>query len=143
MRTVTLILLVLLIPLTAVAQDSALRGDPQQAQGAWMLIQEGALIIDVRSEEEFNSGALPGAEHVPYDDTQALIELIGEDPDRVVVLYCGSGRRVEIAKAALEAEGFTGIYNATGLDALNLTRPEDYSPAKPPAVEVYPDSPDH
>ncbi len=85
MRTLILILLVLLMPLTAVAQDSALRGDPDQAQAAWTLIQEGALVIDVRSEEEFNSGALPGAQRVPHDDTDALIELIGDDPDRVVV----------------------------------------------------------
>ncbi len=52
-------------------------------------------------------------------------------------MYCGSGRRVEIAKDALEAEGFTGIYNATGLDALLATMPEDY---QAPVLEMYPDS---
>jgi phage shock protein E len=125
MRIITLVLFTLLATVTVSAQESALSGDPDKAQAAWTLIEEGALVIDVRSEEEFQSGHLTEAVNVPYDQTDALIELIGEDPERMVVLYCGSGRRAELAKNALEDAGYSAIYNASGLDALLATMPED------------------
>jgi rhodanese-related sulfurtransferase len=53
------------------------------------------------------------------------MEAIGEDRDRKVVMYCGSGKRVGRAISALEEEGYTGLFNATGLDALQATRPSD------------------
>jgi phage shock protein E len=89
-----------------------------------MHIEDGALVIDVRSEEEFQEGYLPGAVNVAHHDTDALIELIGPDSDRVVVLYCGSGRRAENAKLALEAAGYSEVHNASGLDALLATQPD-------------------
>lgn len=106
----------------AQAQKS-LRGDPEAAREAWQLIEDGALVIDVRSAEEVASGALDGALHIPYDDTDALKKAIGDDRSRSVVMYCGSGRRVGIAIDALEADGYTGLFNGTGLDALEATRP--------------------
>ena len=106
----------------ALAQKS-LRGDPEAAREAWQLIEGGALVIDVRSAEEVAAGALDGALHIPYDDTEALKQAIGEDRSRSVVMYCGSGRRVGIAIEALEADGYTGLFNGTGLDALEATRP--------------------
>lgn len=124
MRIFLTIFLTLLFQHSAIAEDPPLRGDAEQAQAAWPLIDDGALVIDVRSEEEFQNGHLPGAINVAHTDTEALIELIGPDPEREVVLYCGSGKRAENAKLALEEAGFTGIYNASGLDALLATQAE-------------------
>lgn len=124
MRIINVLLLALLASTITFADDTPLRGDAEQARAAWPLIEEGALVIDVRSTEEFESGHLPGAVHVPYQDTDALTELIGPDPDRTVVLYCGSGRRAENAREALEGAGFNQVYNASGLDALLATQPE-------------------
>jgi len=122
---VRLLYLLLALFLTApVLGDSAdLRGDLEQARSAWQLIDDGALVIDVRSEGEFASGHLAGAQRIPFDDTDALQAAIGEDRERPVVLYCGSGRRVGLAIEALEARGYEELFNATGLDALQAARP--------------------
>lgn len=122
MRIFIVLLLALLATQNAFADDTSIRGNTEQAEAAWLLIEEGALIIDVRSEAEFESGHLPGAINVPHEDTETLIELIGPDQERSVVLYCGSGRRAEAAKQKLEAASYTGVYNASGLDALLATQ---------------------
>ncbi|MEE4175752.1 MAG: rhodanese-like domain-containing protein [Xanthomonadales bacterium] len=108
---------------SAVQAQDGLRGDPEAAAEAWRLIEDGALVIDVRSAEEYAAGALEGAMHVPHDDTEALKQAIGEERSRPVVMYCGSGRRVGIAIDTLEADGYDGLHNATGLDALEATQP--------------------
>jgi phage shock protein E len=113
----------LALAVVALAQN-ALRGDPDAAREAWTLIEDGALVIDVRSPEEFAAGHLEGALHIPWDQTDALAEAIGEDRSRSVVMYCGSGKRVGRAIDALEARGYDALFNATGLDALEATRPQ-------------------
>jgi phage shock protein E len=120
----------LIFALHAWAQ-SGLRGDAEKAQEGWRLIEAGALVIDVRSTEEYASGHLEGALHIPWDQTDALMEAIGADRDRKVVMYCGSGKRVGRAITALEAEGYTGLYNATGLDALQATAPASDGTVQP------------
>ena len=90
----------------------------RKAQEGWARVQQGALLIDVRSESEFEGGAIPGAINIPYDETDALADAIGPERDRAVVMYCGSGRRVDAAIEALEQRGYRNLYNATGYEAL-------------------------
>jgi len=97
--------------------------DRDQARAAWTLIDDGALLIDVRSEAEYIDGHLEGALHIPYQNTDDLAQAIGDDKDRAVVMYCGSGRRVGLAIEALERLGYTNLHNATGLEAMQATRP--------------------
>lgn len=122
LRHLILITIATLAAATALAQE--LRGDPDAAREGWQLIDQGALVIDVRSQQEFDAGHLEGALHIPFEQTDEIARAIGEDRNREVVLYCGSGRRVGIAIDALEERGFDGLYNATGLDALRATRPQ-------------------
>lgn len=126
MRIFIILLLSLLLTHNTIADNTSLRGNAEQAEAAWPLIEEGALVIDVRSEEEYQAGHLPGAVNVPYEETEALIELIGPDQDRNVVLYCGSGRRAEAAQQSLEEASYTGVYNASGLDALLATQGDEH-----------------
>ena len=65
---------------------------------------DAPLILDVRSAEEFASGRVPGAKHVPYDEVPARLAELG--PPREVVVYCERGGRA--AKAA-EARGEAGV----------------------------------
>lgn len=102
----------------------AVKGDPDSAARGWALISEGALLIDVRSAEEFAAGHVNGAMNVPHSDTAGLAAAIGADKDRSVVVYCGSGRRAGKAKEALEALGYTAVFNATGYGALEATQPQ-------------------
>ena len=105
------------------AQTQSLRGNAEAASEAWVLIEQGALLIDVRSAEEYDRGHIEGAINIPHSDTEALLSAIGDDTARKVVLYCGSGGRAGRAITAIEASGYTGLFNATGLDALQATQP--------------------
>ncbi len=98
-------------------------GDPEAARQAWPMIEKGALLVDVRSEEEFSAGHLEGALNIEWNRTDELIAAIGSDKQRPVVFYCRSGNRAGRAISVLTARGYTDIFNATGLDALNATKP--------------------
>jgi rhodanese-related sulfurtransferase len=69
------------------------------------------LILDVRSAEEFASGRVSGAKHVPYDEVSARLGELG--PPREVVVYCEKGGRATKAAEALGAAGFT-VKHLTG-----------------------------
>ena len=98
-------------------------GDPSVAEKAWPMLENGALLVDVRSEQEFAQGYMPGAIRIDWDNTDALIAAIGDDKQRQVVFYCRSGNRAGKAKTALEARGYGRIFNATGFSALRATKP--------------------
>jgi phage shock protein E len=95
-----------------VADDEGPNIYPRMAAG---LMAHDVAVIDVRSAEEVEaSGLLAGAVNIPHTDTEALIEFIGEDRDRTVVLYCGSGRRVARVIDTLRELGYHGLVNAGG-----------------------------
>lgn len=98
-------------------------GDPEAARQAWPMIENGALLIDVRSEEEFKAGHLDGAINISWDKTDALIAAIGSDKQRQVVFYCHSGNRAGKSIDELKTKGYANIFNATGLEALIETKP--------------------
>ena len=98
-------------------------GDPEAARQAWPMIEQGALLIDVRTMEEFAQGHVDGALNIPYQDTDKLMSAIGTDKTRPVVVYCRSGNRSGKAKVVLEAKGYTNIFNATGYEVLKETKP--------------------
>ena len=100
-------------------------GDPEAARKAWPMIQEGVLVVDVRSAEEFADGHLDGAINIEWDKYDDLIAAIGDDKQRQVVFYCRTGNRVGKSIKELESRGYTNIYNATGLEALQETKPID------------------
>jgi rhodanese-related sulfurtransferase len=74
---------------------------------AQKLIDEGAQLIDVRADHEWQAGHLPGATHLPLDE---LPERAGEiDKDRPVLLYCRGGNRSTMAAAALADAGYDAV----------------------------------
>lgn len=98
-------------------------GDPEAAKQAWPMIESGALLVDVRSVEEFSGGHLDGAINIQWDDFEGLIAAIGNDKQRPVVFYCRSGNRAGKSIIKLGEMGYTNIFNATGLEALKETKP--------------------
>lgn len=98
-------------------------GDPDKARQAWPMIENGALVIDVRSAEEFDAGHLEGSININWDETGTLKAAIGSNKQRQVVLYCRSGNRVGKAIVELEKDGYSNLYNATGLEVLKATKP--------------------
>ena len=98
-------------------------GDPVVAKQAWPMIDQGALLIDVRTQEEFADGHIAGSINIPWEETDKLIAIIGPDKQRQVVVYCRSGNRSGKAMVVLQNKGYSGIFNATGYQALKETRP--------------------
>ena len=98
-------------------------GDKAAAKLAWPMIENGVLLVDVRSAEEFAQGHIEGAINIEWDNTDALIAAIGVDKQRPVVVYCRSGNRSGKATVELATKGYNNIYNATGLEALKATKP--------------------
>lgn len=130
-RKPTQFIYALLVVLTILLINPVLAGggDPEAARQAWPMIESGVLVVDVRSEEEFSEGHLNGALNIEWDQTDALAAAIGDDKQRQVVFYCRTGNRVGKAIKTLEALGYTNIYNATGLEALEETKPDNLAAA--------------
>jgi rhodanese-related sulfurtransferase len=71
---------------------------------AQKLIADGAQVVDVRTDHEWEVGRIAGAIHLPLDE---LAERSGEiDKKRPVLLYCRGGNRSTMATAALAAAGY-------------------------------------
>lgn len=74
------------------------------------LKSKGAVLVDVRSVEEFASGQAPGTINIPLPELGTrLNELSKSTP---VVLCCASGTRSGMAKMLLKRHGFKDVYNA-------------------------------
>ena len=77
------------------------------------LIEEGAQLIDVRAEHEWEAGRIAGATHLPLAE---LSERAGEiDGDRPVVVYCRGGNRSAMAAEALTAAGYEAAKLSEGI----------------------------
>jgi rhodanese-related sulfurtransferase len=77
------------------------------------LIDEGAQLVDVRAEHEWEAGRIAAATHLPLDE---LAERAGEiDRDRPVVLYCRGGNRSAMAAEALAAAGYDAAKLSEGI----------------------------
>lgn len=77
------------------------------------LVEEGAQLVDVRVDHEWEVGRIAGATHLPLDE---LAGRTGElDPERPVVLYCRGGTRSTMATDALAAAGFDAVKLSEGI----------------------------
>jgi len=74
---------------------------------------EGALLLDVRTPEEWNEGHLDGAAHADYwGDEKAFEEAMNSIPrDRPVLVYCAGGGRSGLTAKELIAAGHQEVYN--------------------------------
>jgi rhodanese-related sulfurtransferase len=72
------------------------------------------LIVDVRTTEEFRSGAFPGAINIPLDELQIRVIELGSK-SREITLYCASGARSAYGQKGLQQMGFTNVKNGGGI----------------------------
>ena len=79
-------------------------------------MEKSSLLLDVRSVEEFQSGALKGAVNLPHLRVAEGISAIAPDKDTPIYIYCRSGRRVQIAMETLKKMGYTRLIDLGGLE---------------------------
>ena len=79
--------------------------------------QTGYILLDVRREDEFATGHIPGAINVPNEviGTDAIVEL--PDKDQLILVYCRSGNRSKQASQKLAAQGYTNIVEFGGINS--------------------------
>ena len=70
-----------------------------------------AILLDVRSPEEYASGYLQGARNIPHDQIGAEIAAVVPDKSAQVILYCRSGRRANTALETMRAMGYANVSN--------------------------------
>jgi sulfur-carrier protein adenylyltransferase/sulfurtransferase len=86
--------------------------DPSDVQAR---LNQGAHVIDVRQDEEWANGHIPGARHVPKSHLESRIEGIVPDRSAQVVLYCASGQRSAwAARTLIEDLGYESVESMTG-----------------------------
>ena len=74
-------------------------------------LNKGALVIDVRSPGEFNSGHLPNAINLPLDEIETALPSRVTDKKQVLLLHCQSGMRSGLAKKKLNGLGYAYVFN--------------------------------
>lgn len=85
------------------------------------LVQRGAVVIDVRTEGEFSSGAAPRAINIPLGQERQALPANNISVDKPVLLYCASGARSSRAVGIYKDLGFTVVLNLGGLAAARKT----------------------
>jgi phage shock protein E len=76
--------------------------------------KENYVWVDVRTDEEYASGHVPGAIHIPFDELDERGTEMDAYKEQALMLVCRSGRRSVIAAHTLHEQGFTRLYNLKG-----------------------------
>lgn len=76
--------------------------------------EQGAVLIDVREQDEFDQGAVPGAIHIPRGFLESRIEDIVRDRDAPVVVYCAGGARSLFGAESLGQMGYSNVSSMAG-----------------------------
>ena len=87
------------------------------AENAKKIMDSGKehIILDTREQDEFDEGHIPGAIQIPYTEIEnKAIELMPEK-DKLILVYCRSGRRSKIAAESLAKLGYTNVKEFGGI----------------------------
>lgn len=91
------------------------RGHGLSAADATQLInRRNAVVLDLRTAEEFGSGHVPQARSVPYDELSAKAAQISKNKSAPVLLVCQSGQRSRKAEQVLTDAGYAEVYTLQG-----------------------------
>jgi rhodanese-related sulfurtransferase len=82
------------------------------------LMENGAIILDVRSNGEFASGHIEGSINIPVNKLADNLHKL-KDKRKPIITCCASGMRSASAKGLLEANGYTIVHNGGGWQSLN------------------------
>lgn len=115
-----LLLLLLLTGCGGNASNTSSESDYQQIsqeEAKEMMDTQDVIILDVREQDEYDSGHIPGAVLLPVGtiDEETAAEVIPEK-DSTVLVYCRSGNRSKTASSALAELGYTNIYEFGGIN---------------------------
>ena len=76
------------------------------------LLAKGAVIVDVRTSEEYKGGHIRGSVNIPLNNLQNHLSKL--DKNKPVITCCASGMRSASAKSVLQSNGFKEVHNGGG-----------------------------
>jgi sulfur-carrier protein adenylyltransferase/sulfurtransferase len=98
-------------------------------------VRNGAVMVDVREAEEWSTGHIPGAKHVPKSYLESRIEGAAPDRSQHVILYCQSGNRSAwAARTLIEDLGYENVESMTG--GITLWKDRGYDLEVPRSLTV-------
>ena len=74
-------------------------------------LKQGAIVVDVRSAEEFRAGHLSNVINIPLGELQTSLPRRVSDKNQILLLHCRSGTRSSIARRALKSMGYVNVFN--------------------------------
>ncbi len=77
---------------------------------------EEYILLDVREQDEFDVGHIPGAILIPYTEIDNKAEAMLPDKDKQILVYCRTGRRSKIASESLTKLGYTDVKEFGGIN---------------------------
>lgn len=77
-------------------------------------VNEGSVLLDVRTKQEFLEGHLNGAILIPYYELSRKIGNIIQNKDQSIIVYCQNGGRSKKAYEILNKLGYKNVYNLRG-----------------------------
>ena len=77
--------------------------------------ESGYIILDVRTQEEYDEAHIPGAIVIPNTELEVRAESELPDKDQMILVYCRSGRRSKLAADILVELGYTNLYEFGGI----------------------------
>lgn len=84
------------------------------------LLEDGAILLDVRTKEEYRQGAASGSINIPLDSlSNNLMKL---EKNKTIIVVCASGVRSRSAAAFLRNNGFSEVYNGGSWSNFSNTR---------------------
>ncbi|WP_394247193.1 rhodanese-like domain-containing protein [Vibrio profundi] len=108
------------LPLLSLVLASPIVFGSERAEIGWQWIEQGALIVDVRTPQEFADAHLDNAFSYPLSELDTHFANI--DKNRPIILYCRSGNRSGKAFQYLTSKGFTNLHNAGGLNEMLVSQ---------------------
>lgn len=100
---------------TRVPQEDSWESITPEEAKKMMDEDENVLVVDVRTQEEYDSGHIPGAVLVVNEEIGSEPPSQLPDKDQTLLLYCRSGRRSKEAAGKLAELGYTQVYEFGGI----------------------------
>lgn len=96
--------------------DASVQNIDQETAKKMMEKDDGHIILDVRTKEEYAAGHIPGAINLPNEDIQDQKPEVLPDTDQIILIYCRSGHRAGLAAEKLAKLGYKKLYNFGGVN---------------------------
>lgn len=129
-----------LLPIETKSVDEAENRTQEKAAATKAKDLNSTIIIDVRTPEEFATGAYPDAINIPLDELGERMGELGNNAAREIIVYCASGARSAYAQRLLGQVGYLNVKNGGGIAAMmagrNNSSQQAHASSTPMIVDV-------